>query len=346
MRKFMVPSFYTLIFIIYSLADTFFVGLIGDPNQLAGFTVAFPFFQVLNAFGSLFGVGSNSVISRSLGEKRYECVSRASELSFWSGVLFMVFACITLHLFQRPLLLAAGASVNTYDYAAGYLRWTFVYGGIPSVLSITMCNLLRAEGHAKQGSIGLILGGLLNCVLDPIFIFTFQPEIVGAAIATMLSNCFSLFYFLVVYLRIRQTSYISLCPFGHRFEWSLLKEILLVGLPSCWLTILGSTGCLFQTFLYSKHSDIAVAAWGVVNRISFVTSTPLGVAGRDTLIGYNFGAKLFRVRAVNQEAFKIVLMIAFVCLFSEAFSAGIVRVFINDLKYCGWFCLDTLLHAF
>ena len=336
-RKFVVPSLLsTLIFIIYSLADTFFVGLIGDPNQLAGLTVAFPFFQVLNAFGSLFGVGSNSVISRSLGEKRYECVSRASELSFWSGVLFMVFACITLHLFQRPLLLAAGASVNTYDYAAGYLRWTFVYGGIPSVLSITMCNLLRAEGHAKQGSIGLILGGLLNCVLDPIFIFTFQLEIVGAAIATMLSNCFSLFYFLVVYLRIRQTSYISLCPFGHRFEWSLLKEILLVGLPSCWLTILGSTGCLFQTFLYSKHSDIAVAAWGVVNRISFVSiySTHGVAQGVMPLIGYNFGAKNYsRVRAVNQEAFKIVLMIAFsLLIFSEAFSAGIVRVFINDLE--------------
>ena len=236
----------------------------------------------------------------------------------------MVFACITLHLFQRPLLLAAGASVNTYDYAAGYLRWTFVYGGIPSVLSITMCNLLRAEGHAKQGSIGLILGGLLNCVLDPIFIFTFQLEIVGAAIATMLSNCFSLFYFLVVYLRIRQTSYISLCPFGHRFEWSLLKEILLVGLPSCWLTILGSTGCLFQTFLYSKHSDIAVAAWGVVNRISFVSiySTHGVAQGVMPLIGYNFGAKNYsRVRAVNQEAFKIVLMIAFSLLISAKLSA-------------------------
>ena len=136
----------------------------------------------------------------------------------------MFFACMTLHLFQRPLLLAAGASVNTYDYAAGYLRWTFMYGGIPSVLSITMCNLLRAEGHAKQGSIGLILGGLLNCVLDPIFIFTFQLEIVGAALATMLSNCVSLFTFFAVYFYIRETSYISLCPFSHQFEWPFLRK--------------------------------------------------------------------------------------------------------------------------
>lgn len=331
----MVPSLLsTLIIIIYSLADTFFVGLLGDPNQLAGLTVAFPFFQVLNAFGSLFGVGSNSVMSRSLGEKRYERVSRASAFSFWSGAVFMTFACVTLHLFQRPLLIAAGASVNTYDYAARYLQWTFVYGGIPTVLSITMCNLLRAEGHAKQGSMGLMLGGLLNCVLDPIFIFTFQLGIVGAAIATMLSNCVSLLYFLGVYLRIRKNSYISLWPFGHRFEWPLLKEILLVGLPSCWLTILGSTGCLFQTFLYSKHSDIAVAAWGVVNRMSFVSiySTHGVAQGVMPLIGYNFGAKNYsRVRAVNKQAFKIVLVIAFsLLIFSEVFSAGIVRVFIND----------------
>lgn len=337
-RRFVIPALAsTLITIVYSLADTIFVGMMNDPNQVAGLTVAFPYFQFLNAFASLWGVGTNSVMSRALGEKRYDQVSKASYLGFWCGAIFMLCFCVLFACLEGSLLVFTGASSNTYAYASGYLLWVFVLGGVPMILSIVMSNLLRAEGHAKQASFGLMLGGLLNCILDPIFIFLLQMGVVGAGVATMLSNCASLVYFLLIYKRIRKTSYINLNPFiSKRIEWRIIGGIVLVGLPSCCLTLLGATGCAIQTALYATYSDVAVAAWGVVNRISFIgIYATHGVAqGVLPLIAYNFGAKNYpRVRAVNRCAFKILMVIALALLaLSELFSAGIIRIFINDAE--------------
>lgn len=336
-RQFVIPALAsTLITIIYSLADTIFVGMMKDPNQVAGLTVAFPYYQFLNAFSSLWGIGANSVMSRALGEKRFDRVSKASCFGFWCSAVFMLCICALFACLQRPLLMATGASSNTYAHASGYLLWTFLVGGIPTVLSIVLSNLLRAEGHAKQASSGLMLGGLLNCVLDPVFIFPLHMGVIGAGIATMLSNIVCLVYLLLVYAKLRATSYITLKPFAYRIEWPIVGKMVLVGLPSCCLTLLGATGCIIQTALYSSYSDIAVAAWGVVNRISFIgIYATHGVAqGVLPLIGYNFGAKNFqRVRAVNRHAFAILMIIAFALLaLSEIFSAGIVRVFINDAE--------------
>lgn len=357
-RQFVIPSLAsTLITIIYSLADALFVGQLNDPNQLAGLTVAFPYYQLLNAFASLWGVGTNSVMSRSLGEKRYEHVSKASTYGFWGAVIFMACLCTIFGVLERPLLLFAGASSMTLGYASGYMTWTIIIGGIPTVLSIVMSNLLRAEGHAKKASHGLMLGGLLNCVLDPVFIFAFDMGVVGAAVATLISNCVSLVYFLLIYAKIQSTSYIVLNPFAHThsgttqsisseggrgssqaekrtIEWKTVGEIVLVGLPSCCLTILGVIGCIVQTSLYSRYNDEAVAAWGVVNRISFIGIYMTHGVGQGLLplIGYNFGAKNYRrVREVNKWAIGIMLSIAFALLIlSEAFSPFIMRIFTAD----------------
>lgn len=205
-RQFVVPSLAsTLITIIYSLADALFVGQLNDPNQLAGLTVAFPYYQLLNAFASLWGVGTNSVMSRSLGERRYRHVSKASTCGFWGSLVFMACICTVFGIFRRPLLMFAGASTKTFDYASGYMLWTIIIGGIPTVLSIVLSNLLRAEGHAKKASRGLMLGGLINCVLDPVFIFVFDMGVVGAAVATLISNCISLIYFLAIYINMRSS---------------------------------------------------------------------------------------------------------------------------------------------
>ncbi|MCI5753142.1 MAG: MATE family efflux transporter [Clostridiales bacterium] len=334
-RRFVGPSLIsTLITIIYSFADTFFVGLMGDAVMVAGLTVAFPYYQLLNALASLFGVGTNAVMSRSLGEKSYDRVSKASNYGFWGGALFMVFACIVVWVLRRPLLNLAGASTESYGYALDYLKWVFLCGGIPTVLSVVMANLLRAEGHAKKGSLGLMIGSGLNIILDPLVIHLTGKAVAGAAIATLISNCVSLIFFLCIYARMRGTTYINLKPFAFRVEWRVFGNVILSGLPSGFLTILGLSGCIMQTHLYSIYSDAAVAAWGVVNRMSFVgIYMTHGVAqGVLPLIGYNFGAKnKKRVQEVNKFAFRILLVIAIVLLlFCEIFSDGIIRAFVND----------------
>ena len=335
---FVVPAMLsTLITIIYSLADTVFVGLTGDPNQIAAMSVAFPVYQFLNAFGNLFGLGTNSVMSRALGEQRYERVSRTSATGFWSGVIFMAVVCVVLSVLMSPILHTVGATVNTYEYASQYLHWTFVIGGIPTVMSIIMCNLLRAEGQAKKASFGLMMGGILNCILDPIFIFALKKAVVGAAIATMICNTISLIYFLCVYFsKMRATSYICLNPFKYRLQGKLLGEILLVGLPSCVLTMLGAIGCFFQNSTLAKYSDVAVAAFGITTKVAFIgINSTHGVSqGVLPLIGYNYGAKNYdRVRAVNRCAVKILMCIAIILLIlCEAFPRIFIRIFINDAE--------------
>ncbi len=336
-RYFVLPSMAsTMITIIYSLADTLFLGMLGEPVQVAGLTVAFPYFQFLNAIASLWGVGANSVMARSLGEKRYEYVSKVSMIGFWGALVFMLCCSALCVFFEEPLLNFAGANSATYGYAASYLFWTFIIGGVPMILSITLCNLLRSEGHAKKASQGLMLGGFLNCLLDPLFIFGFDMGVAGVAIATMLSNCAALVYFLIYYAKIRGTTYITLNPLAYKFEGKGLGEIILSGLPSCCLTLLGATGCIVQTSLYALYSDFAVAGWGVVNRICYIgIFMTHGVAqGVLPLIGYNFGAKNYqRVQAANRHVIGIMLAISLaLTVISEVFSEGIVRIFINDAE--------------
>lgn len=333
---FVVPALLsTIITILYNLADTIYIGMLGDPNQIAAMSISFPVYLFLNAFGTLFGLGTNSVISRSLGEKQYERVSRASSIGFWSSFVFTILVSIALNLFKQPILTAVGATAGTYNYACDYLWWVFVIGGVPTVLSIVMCNLLRSEGHAKKASFGLMLGAVLNIFLDPLFIFGFKMQVAGAALATMIGTCVSLIYFLSVYfLKMKEDSYINLHPFKNSLLWPILKEIILAGLPSCSLTILGNIGCFFQNHIISRYSEFAVAGFGITMRIAFIgINCTHGVAqGVLPLIGYNYGAKNYqRVREVNKVAVKILLTISVLLLVCcEFFSRGIVRMFIDN----------------
>lgn len=332
---FVVPALLsTIITIIYNFADTFFIGMLGDPNQTAAMSVAFPVYQFLNAFGTLFGLGTNSVMSLSLGEKKYQRVSRASSIGFWCSFIFIIIVSCALNILMRPLLPAIGATAGTYEYTRDYLKWVFVIGGVPTMLSIVMCNLLRSEGRANKASFGLMLGAILNCLLDPLFIFVFKMQVAGAAIATLLGNCVSLIYFLGIYfIKIRENSYINLNPLKYKMQWSILKEIILNGLPSCFLTVLGATGCFVQNNTLSRYSEFAVAGFGITVKISFIgINSTHGVAqGVLPLIGYNYGAKNYRrVREVNKYTVKILAVISTLLLLcSEFFSHDFIRFFIN-----------------
>jgi putative MATE family efflux protein len=335
---FVVPALLsTIITILYNLADTVFIGMQGDPNQLAALSVSAPVYQFLNAFGSLFGLGVNSVISRALGEKNHERASRASSISFWCSLIFMLIVSVTFNIFKRPFLTAIGATASTLSYTYDYLRWVFVIGGVPTMLSIVMCNLLRSEGRAREASFGLILGAVLNILLDPLFIFVFKMQVAGAAIATMISNCVSLAYFMRAYvLRDKENSAIQLHPLKYKIQWPILKDIILVGLPSCSLTILGASGHFFQNHILSKYSESAVAGFGITMKVAFIgIYCTHGVAqGVLPLIGYNYGAgNYMRVREVNKFAVKILAFISVsLLLVSEFFSRGIVRIFIDHAQ--------------
>src|SRR5699024_6404045 len=168
-------------------------------------------------------------------------------------------------LFREPLLNFLGASPDTYGYAESYLNWVVVLGGVPTMLSLTMGHLLRSEGHARPASTGMMFGGILNVILDPVLIFGFHMDVAGAAIATAFSNAASVVFFVVQYIRLGDQTAVSLYP--KYFTFRFTGPIFSVGLASALATTLGNASNMVMVHLASGYGDIPVAAYGIVKRI-------------------------------------------------------------------------------
>lgn len=201
-----------IIVILYSLADTFFIGQIGDPNQIAALSITFPIYTLLTAVANLFGIGANSIIARSMGQNDEKTAKKASSFSFWASVIVTCILSVLLAIFIKPTLLFFGADEFTLGFTTDYLFWVFVIGGIPTVAGLVLGHLVRSVGKTKEAGIGLTIGGIMNIILDPIFIFVFNMEVAGAAVATMLSNVISMLYFFYVPFKIRKSTVLTLSP--------------------------------------------------------------------------------------------------------------------------------------
>ena len=153
-----------------------------------------------------------------------------------------------------------------------------------------MGNLLRSEGHARQASIGMMFGGILNVVLDPVLIFGFHLDVAGAAIAIACSNLASVVFFIVIYLRLKKRTAVSLRP--NYFSFRFIRQIFSVGLASALATTLGNASNMVIIKLAAGYGDIPVAAYGIVKRIDqFPLNISMGLCqGFMPLVGYNFAS--------------------------------------------------------
>ena len=285
---------------IYNLADTFFIGQTGDPLMVAAVSLVSPWFNLLTALGNLFGLGGSSLISRMLGVKQEGEIRYVSAFSIWAGAA--VTACFSLGSFlaRGPLLTFLGASADNYGYAEDYLLWVVVIGGVPTMVSLALGHLLRSEGHAREASAGMMFGGILNVILDPILIFGFHLDVAGAAIATAFSNAASVVFFAWAYLRLKGHTAVSFRP--RYFTFRYVGQIFSVGLASALATALGNASNMVMVHLASGYGDIPVAAYGIVKRIDqFPLNVSMGLCqGFMPLVGYNYAARNYdRMRAVS-----------------------------------------------
>ena len=169
--KLAVPTVLSsLVMVLYNLADTYFVGMLNNAVQNAAVTLAAPLLLAFNAVNNLFGVGSSSMMSRSLGKKDYETVYRSSAFGFYCAVFAGLLFSIVYTLLQNPLLRLLGATEETMGATVGYARWTVTFGAVPAILNVVMAYLVRAEGASMHASIGTMSGCFLNILLDPVFI--------------------------------------------------------------------------------------------------------------------------------------------------------------------------------
>ena len=324
-----------IIVILYSLADTFFIGQIGDPNQIAALSITFPIYTLLTAVANLFGIGANSVIARSLGQNDKTTARKASSFCFWGSLAVTLVLSILQAVFMEPILLFFGADELTLGFTSDYLFWVFVIGGIPTVAGLVLGHLVRSVGKTREAGIGLTIGGVMNIILDPIFIFTFHMDVAGAAVATMLSNAISMCYFLFILAHIRKTSVLTLSPRHFSLEKSVSWGTLSVGFPAAVSVLLVSVSISVLNGLLLNHEggNILSAAYGVASKCGTIAlHISIGIAqGVMPLIGYNYGAKNHkRVHEVCNLSFVVLLIFSLLFLvIVQLIPETIVRLSIN-----------------
>ena len=191
-----IPSIISMIMVLlYNLADTFFIGQTKDAYMVAAVSIVTPVFLIFMAVGMLFGIGGTSLISRMLGQGKGEKAKQVSSFCFWTGLVIGIFAMVFIWVFVKPISVMVGASNDTMEYVSQYLDIVAV--GIPFlIVSNTFSNIIRSEGRAKTAMAGMIIGNLMNIVLDPIMILGFHWNVAGAAVATVIGNVFSAVFYL------------------------------------------------------------------------------------------------------------------------------------------------------
>ncbi len=284
----------SLVTVLYSLADTYFVGMVNDPIQTASVTLAAPVLLAFNAVNNLFGVGSSSMMSRAMGRRDGETVRRSSAFGFYGALICGAVFALLCTVLRTPLLGLLGAGAETAAPTSAYLNWTVSLGAVPAILNVVMAYMIRSEGAALHASVGTMSGCLLNIVLDPIFILPWGLDMKaeGAALATFLSNCVALAYFLVyLYLRRRSTS-VSVSPRDFKLKRQIVSGVFAVGVPASVQNLLNVTGSMIMNNLAAVYGAEALAAMGICTKINMVPMyVVMGVAqGIMPLISYNYAS--------------------------------------------------------
>ncbi len=349
-----------LITSFYNMADTFFVGRIGT-SATAAVGVVFPLMSIIQAFGFLFGHGSGNSVSRKLGAKKFDEAERLASCGF-----FLALACGALilalgWLFLEPLSRLLGSTDTILPYTKQYL-WVILLGAPYMTASLVLNNLLRFQGNAFYGMIGITSGAVLNILLDPLFIFGFHMGIAGAAWATILSQFVSFVLLLAgmkhakcIPLRIRHLRQVS----------SVIGQIIGGGLPSLCRQGLGSLATVALNLAANPYGDAAIAAMSIVQRITFFAgSMVIGFGqGFQPVCGYNYGAgKKERVKEAFWFCVKTASAVLLVLgILGFCFAGNLVAVFRKDdlevirigtmalrlqcvsLPLTGWIILNNML---
>lgn len=351
--KLAIPSIAaSLVMMLYNLADTYFVGYINDPVQNAAVTLAAPMLLAFNAVNNLFGAGAGSMMSRSLGAKNYDNVYRSSAFGIYCAAICGLAFSLGYTAMSDMFLRLLGADAATQEATRQYLFWTVSCGAVPAILNVVINYMVRAEGAALHGSIGVMSGCLLNMVLDPIFIMPWGLGMgaAGAGCATFLSNCFAVLYFLIYIICKRGRTYVCVKPEMALCGKSVAAGVMAVGVPAAIQNLLNVTGMTILNNFTAAFGSAAVAGMGIAQKIQMIpVYMAMGVSnGIMPLIGYNYAAA--NVKRMKQAVLftgKIAIaFLALMTLFGYAFAQPLVALFIDTpqvIEYGGAFLKGLVL---
>lgn len=314
----------------YNVTDSAFIGRLGTA-QIGAVAVVFPLLTLVGAIGLTFGVGAASYISRSLGAGRRDEASRTATVALAGTVLSSIVFSVVSYQYIDELLVALGASETVLPYARSYAE-VFLFGASALMLKQCLAHCIRAEGAARYSMAGLVLGAVLNIILDPIFIFVLDLGIAGAAYATILSQVVAVVFLSAHYVRGR--SYVHVGPASLRPDRTIVREVIGNGGPLFFRLLLETVAFGIINSFARPHGDAALGAIGIVFRVLLFASFPVYGFGQGygPVVGYNYGAKQYArlMRAIRLGYIWSSIYALLVAALVVSMAPWIMRIFTTD----------------
>ena len=318
-----------LINALYNLVDAYFVGGLGE-SPMGAISIVFPLGQVVVGLGLMFGNGAASYLSRLLGSGDKKTANIVASTALYSSVPIGAVLIIFSTIFLKPILTSLGATETIMPYALTYAR-IYVISCIFNVFNVTMNNIVASEGAAKTTMCALLLGAIINIGLDPLFIYTFNMGVAGAAIATAISQFISTLVYLSYIFGNKSAFTFSIKTFDPTKQ--IFIEILKIGIPTLTFQLLTSLSITLINRASSGYGDSVIAGMGAVTRItSMGTLAVFGfLKGFQPIAGFSYGAKNFRRlrEAIRTSILWSTIFCIIVGLLMFLFSEQIIAQFAN-----------------
>ena len=342
-----------LVTAFYNMADTYFVGMLKSNAATGAVGVVFSMMSIIQAVGFFFGQGSGNYISRELGKKRYQEASTMAATGFYASLGAGAIICILGQIFLEPLAYLLGSTPTILPYTEAYLR-VILLGAPWMTASLVLNNQLRFQGSASYAMYGIVSGAILNIALDPLLIFIFDMGVAGAGWATIISQFVS---FCLLLKGCSKGSNLQINIRNVKLDWFHLKMIFKGGFPSLARQSLASIATICLNHTAQPFGDAAIAAMGVVQRITmFGFSAMLGFGqGFQPVCGFNYGAGLYsRVRKGFWFCVKVsFVFLLLVSILGFIFAPNLIAMFRDDPEVieCGaralcFQCITMYLSSF
>jgi putative MATE family efflux protein len=333
MLKLSTPAFFGMfVMTLYNVIDTIFIGHYVGPLGIAGLSIVFPFQMLAMGLGQMMGMGGASVISRLIGGGNPPRAERALGNAITSIVGLAAIITIAGLSATDFWLRLMGASETILPYARDYMSIILV-GMVFRTFAMASNALIRSEGNARVPMTGMIIGAVANIILDAIFIIPLDMGIKGAALATVIAEVISAAYFTRYYFSSK--SFLKIHSRNLMLEFSIMKDILTIGIASFARTVAGSLSAIFvNRALVSYGGDFAVSAYGIVNRVMMFAMMPGMVTGQglQPVLGFNYGAKRYdRALRAMRLAFVAatgLCLLSFIILYFAP--EPLIRIFTDD----------------
>lgn len=328
-----MPAFIGMfVMTLYNIVDTIFIGHYVGSLGIAALSIVFPVQMLSMGIGQLTGMGGASLISRLIGSKEVQkaelSLGNAISSTFILSIIIMIAGLVWL----EPLLMQLGASEAIFPYAQEYMQ-IILFSMFLQSFCMLLSTLIRAEGNTRIPMVSMVVGALLNIVLDALFIIVLEMGVQGAAIATVIGQCVSLFILIRFYLSGK--NYLNFKVSNLIFDWPIIKQMFAIGISAFAMSVATSLSAVFVNLICLEHGgDIAVSAFGIISRVIMLALIPGMVIGMglQPIIGFNYGAKRYDriLSAISISSIVATGCCIIAFLLMEFFAEPFIAIFTSD----------------